>query len=156
VPNKNKRCWLLWPGFQLKNGHGLVFLQFNTRQTYRISQKGRTLKLTFPGCRVHMRNNRRRIVTRYFSTIVDSIWARKRRKRVEVVVRLKRSAQPLIRWHSGKNHPFLLITFSPTAGRKAGVRLSAKDKPPREGHNAAGGDPESRAAASQDERERKP
>ncbi len=111
------RCVLLWPGFHMgSNGQGTVFLQFNKRAEMQQSSGKLRLDLLFPGCRIPLKNNRRRLVTRYFPTIVDSLHAKNTRKGLHVTIQLKREGTANHKWVTENEHEFLYLLFNENTG----------------------------------------
>jgi hypothetical protein len=63
-------------------------------------------------CRIHMRNNARKIDTRFFATPVQGVSARQRRRDVELSVALKDAATPEVRTDPGPDGTqFLVLSF---------------------------------------------
>ncbi len=112
LPTDDPKCLLLWPGFQwLPSGAGVVFLQFNNRAEIQQTKRKGRFELLFSGCRIPIRNNRRRLVTRFFPTVVDSVRAKNTRKGVHVTIRLKKDASAKYRWVTQKGYEFLYLGF---------------------------------------------
>lgn len=112
LPTDAPKCLLLWPGFQwLPSGAGVVFLQFNKRTEIQQTKRKRRFELLFSGCRIPIKNNRRRLVTRFFPTVVDSVRAKNTRKGVQVTIRLKKDASAKYRWVTQKGYEFLYLGF---------------------------------------------
>ncbi len=104
-------CWLTWPGFQLTHSGSRIFLQFTARHEPTIQAKGRVMELLFPDCRIHLHNNARTLVTRYFPTPVLSVRARRRHKAILVTVRLRRPVRPKVAWQRADGLVFYNLDF---------------------------------------------
>ena len=112
LPTDAPKCLLLWPGFQwLPSGAGVVFLQFNKRAEIQETKRKRRFELLFSGCRIPIKNNRRRLVTRFFPTVVESLRAKNTRKGVHVTIWLKKDASAKYRWVTQKGYEFLYLGF---------------------------------------------
>jgi hypothetical protein len=103
---------LLWPGFQLTATGSRVFLQFNTKPNVQMRRQGKRIIVRMDGCRIPMRNNRRRLDTRFFPTPVRALRARKVRGGVEVVVHMKTMVFPAKSWKKKGKYAFFILEFA--------------------------------------------
>jgi hypothetical protein len=123
---------LTWTGFSAANAGGEIFLQ-TTRQvvhemTVSNGPGGRpTLSVFLRNCRIHMKNNARRIDTSFFATPVDGIVARQKRKDVELSIRLKEAVTPEVRITPGPDGTQLLVLAFPAGSQPAAA--GAPDAP---------------------------
>lgn len=109
---------LIWTGFQPSaGGGGRVFIQTNAPVSYEVGNpvtrgKRRLVKVLLKNCRIHHRNNSRRMDTRFFVTPVEEISARHRRKNVELEIQVKEELVPQVRVEAGPDGThFLVLEF---------------------------------------------
>lgn len=115
---------LMWTGFSGASEGGEIFLQTTREVAHDMAVTsgpgGRpTLSVFLRNCRIHWKNNARRIDTSFFATPVDGIVARQKRRDVELSIRLKESVVPIVRWTPGPDGSHLLVLSFP-AGSPAG------------------------------------
>ena len=105
---------LMWTGFSGASPGGEIFLQ-TTRSVVHdmaiISAPGGrpTLAVLLRNCRIHWKNNARRIDTSFFATPVDGLVARQKRRDVEISVALRESVMPAVRTAPGPDGTQLLV-----------------------------------------------
>jgi hypothetical protein len=110
---------LVWTGFKMAGDKSEIFLQTTRAVSYELGDpvmKGGAPRLTvfLRNCRIHLRNNGRRLDTRFFATPVEEVSARQRRKDVEIAVSLEAAAVPTVRTEPGPDGTqFLVLTFPP-------------------------------------------
>lgn len=107
---------LVWTGFKMAGDRSELFLQTTRPVTFDVVEgaAGRKLSVFLRNCRIHLKNNARRIDTRFFASPVQEVSARQRRKDVELVVTLETSAAPTTRTEPGPDGThFLVLTFPP-------------------------------------------
>jgi hypothetical protein len=80
---------LVWTGFQVIDGGSRVFVQVTRDVDVDVQPTGDGLAVTLRKCRIHMRNNRRRLDTRFFPTPVKAVTVRQRRGGVELHIALR-------------------------------------------------------------------
>jgi hypothetical protein len=128
---------LIWTGFKMAGERSEIFLQTTRPVVHELSPgagkaaegKPAPLSVLLRNCRIHMRNNARRIDTRFFATPVEGVSARQRRKDVELNIALKDSALPEIRIEPGPDgSQFLVLSFP--AGQPAAQPASTGVAPP--------------------------
>jgi hypothetical protein len=110
---------LIWSGFKSGEGGGSqVFFQTNLPVTFEVvpatAGKPREMSVFLRNCRIHLRNNRRNLDTRFFATPVQGVSARQRRKDVELRIALKEPTSPTPRTEAGPDGTqFLVLDFPP-------------------------------------------
>jgi hypothetical protein len=123
---------LVWTGFKMVGDKSEVFLQTSRPVTYDISEgkadKGRggpVLSVFLRNCRIHFKNNGRRLDTRFFATPVAGVAARQRRKDVELSIALKEAARPSSRLEPGPDGTQFLVLEFPAGGAPAAAAAPA-------------------------------
>jgi hypothetical protein len=124
---------LMWTGFTPGTAGGEIFLQTTRQVAHDMSVTtgagGRpTLSVFLRNCRIHWKNNARRIDTSFFATPVDGIVARQKRKDVELSIRLKESVVPEVRTAPGPDGSQLLVLSFP-AGAQAAAAADGRAQP---------------------------
>jgi hypothetical protein len=109
---------LVWTGFKMAGDRSELFLQTTRPITFEVTEAtaGRAPKLSvfLRNCRIHLKNNARRIDTRFFASSVEEVSARQRRKDVELMVTLEGAAAPTPRTEPGPDGThFLVLSFPP-------------------------------------------
>ena len=125
---------LMWTGFSATAAGGEIFLQTTRQVVHEMSVTsgpgGRpTLSVFLRNCRIHWKNNARRIDTSFFATAVDGIVARQKRKDVELSIRLKESVVPTVRTAPGPDGTQLLVLGFPAAAPAVGETGAAAAGP---------------------------
>ena len=129
-------------GFSGASEGGEIFLQTTREVAHDMAVTsgpgGRpTLSVFLRNCRIHWKNNARRIDTSFFATPVDGIVARQKRRDVELSIRLKESVVPIVRWTPGPDGSHLLVLSFPAGqpgGRSAGAGWRSGCSGPAGGH----------------------
>ena len=93
-PPKSSTPYLIWTGFHLDGGKSEVFLQTTGPVSYQAAAAPQastpgapsahasdTLSVFLRNCRIHLRNNARRLDTRFFATAVEGVRAAARTRR---------------------------------------------------------------------------
>jgi hypothetical protein len=113
---------LVWTGFKMVGERSEIFLQTSGPVTYDVGPRGAgakghhgpALSVFLRNCRIHLKNNGRRLDTRYFSTPVAGVVIRQRRKDVELSIALKEPATPSPRVEPGPDGTqFIVLEFPP-------------------------------------------
>jgi hypothetical protein len=118
-PAKKAPPHLIWSGFKTGDaGSSQVFFQTNLPVTFEVvparAGKPREMSVFLRNCRIHLRNNRRNLDTRFFATPVQGVSARQRRKDVELRIALKEPTTPTPRTEAGPDGTqFLVLDFPP-------------------------------------------
>lgn len=112
-PSRSGPVLMTWPGFQARpDGASRFFLQ--TTGAVQVEQKnedGRFV-LVLKGCRLHLRNNRRPLETRYFNTPVQSARIERRGRDLAFVMSLRAQVTPMVSTQSGSGgFNFILLEF---------------------------------------------
>jgi len=116
---------LMWTGFTPTETGGEIFLQTSRGVVHEVvtgaAAGGKpTLSVFLRNCRIHWKNNARRIDTRFFATAVAGVAARQRKRDVELVLTLKQAVVPVVRTTSGPDGTQLIVLAFP-AGERAPV-----------------------------------
>jgi hypothetical protein len=112
---------LVWTGFKMAGQQSEIFLQTTRPVVYELAAPSGAARAGAPrlsvflrNCRIHLKNNGRRLDTRFFATKVEEVSARQRRRDVEIVVELESPATPTVRTEAGPDGThFLVLTFPP-------------------------------------------
>jgi hypothetical protein len=131
---------LIWTGFKMAGDRSEIFLQTTRPVVHEMppasgkageARRG-SLSLLLRNCRIHLRNNARKIDTRFFATPVQGVSARQRRKDVELSIALKEAAVPEVRVEPGPDGTqFVVLSFpAGTAEAAAPARPAADLSPP--------------------------
>lgn len=128
---------LIWSGFQAGDKGSKVFFQTNQPVTFELGSPsagdGKSMTVFLRNCRIHLRNNRRRLDTSYFATPVEGVTVVQRRKDVELRIALKEPASATPRSEPGPDgSQFVVLEFPPG---------KAKGEPGAPASVAAGGQP---------------
>ena len=110
---------LLWTGFKMAGDKSQLFLQTSRPVTYDIGQPGNVkghhgpvMSVFLRNCRIHLKNNGRRLDTRFFATPVAGVAIRQRRRDVELSISLKLVAAPVPRLEDGPDgSQFIVLEF---------------------------------------------
>lgn len=110
---------LIWSGFHMTPEGGKVFFQTTRPVAYDVGTfrgkkgaKGGTITVFLRNCRIHLKNNRRLLDTRYFSTAVRNVAVRKSRRDVEIKISLDQAAAPEPRTEAGPDgSQFVVLDF---------------------------------------------
>jgi hypothetical protein len=85
---------MTWPGFQVKDGLPIVFIEVTDVPSYSIQEAPGKVVVTLKNTRVHLRNNRRPLKVGFFKTHITEIVTRERGKNVDVVILAKGKTKP--------------------------------------------------------------
>ena len=112
---------LTWTGFERTESTSRVFFQLSTAVTPEIQVEGLQVVITFPRTSVKVRNNRRRLITKYFKTPVNQIDVKTKGKDVIAVLAMRWEATPQWRFEPGANgYQVLVVEFSDTSTSEDG------------------------------------
>ena len=117
---------LIWTGFKMAGDRSEIFLQTTREVVHELgtakSGGPGSLTLLLRNCRIHLRNNARKIDTHFFPTPVESVSARQHHKDVELQIALKDAVVPEVRVQAGPDGThFVVVSFPATAGRPDGA-----------------------------------
>ena len=114
---------LVWTGFKMAGDRSELFLQTTRPVTYELSARGPAgsaagraprMSVFLRNCRIHLKNNGRKLDTRFFATPVEEVTARQRRRDVEILVSLEATTAPTARTEPGPDGTqFLVLSFPP-------------------------------------------
>lgn len=130
VRGDGDRVTVTWPGFQmLPDGRSRFFVQTTGPVTYESFPESGRFVLLLRNARIHLRNNRRPLVTRYFDTPVQQAKLARRGRDLAFELRLRpgADARPSIREQGGAGGSafrFLYLEFP------EGDWLPPEDRPP--------------------------
>jgi hypothetical protein len=115
---------LTWTGFSPGGAGGEIFLQTTRPIEHDMNVTTgagghATLSVVLHNCRIHWKNNARRIDTSFFATPVEGISARQKKKNVELSIRLKESVVPTVRTAPGPDGSHLLVLAFPAPATAA-------------------------------------
>jgi hypothetical protein len=128
---------LVWTGFKMAGDRSEIFLQTTRPVVHDLGAPGKasasrpgSLSLLLRNCRIHLRNNARKIDTRFFATPVESVSARQRKKDVELQIALKDAAVPEIRVQEGPDGThFVVVSFPPGRAAPGAPATPAEERP---------------------------
>jgi hypothetical protein len=128
---------LVWTGFKMAGDRSEIFLQTTRPVVHELGTPGKaagsrpgSLVLLLRNCRIHLRNNARKIDTRFFATPVEGVSARQRKKDVELRIALKDAAVPEIRVQEGPDGShFVVVSFPPGRAASAALPAAAGERP---------------------------
>jgi len=128
----SKRCYLTWTGFQMLPTGSRIFLQFNRKPTYTITNVAGSLTVRLKGCRVASWNNTRPLYTRFFPTPVRFARVRRRRGNTELRILLKKRVAARSQVMHLQGWYYLFVSFRHTRTRWTRVRKGTRiARPPR-------------------------
>jgi hypothetical protein len=105
---------LVWTGFQAAGGAARLFVQTTAEVGLDVRHADGGLVVTLRRCRVHMRNNSRRLDTRFFATPVQEVSVHQRGRDVRLEVAVKGAASPTPHREPGPNGTqFWIIDVAP-------------------------------------------
>lgn len=120
APPRNDPPRLVWTGFKMVGERSEIFLQTTRPVQYELSEAvggaAPRMSVFLRNCRIHLKNNGRRLDTRFFATTVEEVSARQRRRDVEIVMSLEVTATPAVRTEPGPDGTTFLVLSFP-AGR---------------------------------------
>jgi hypothetical protein len=126
---------LVWTGFKMTGDRSQLFLQTTRPVTYDLGkpgpmkgQRGPVMSVFLRNCRIHLKNNGRRLDTRFFASPVAGVVIHQRRRDVELDISLKEAATPVPRLEDGPDgSQFIVLEFPP--GRPAAAASEAPSLP---------------------------
>lgn len=108
---------LTWTGFESKMTQSRVFFQLSSPVTPEVTDDGLTLTYRLPNTSVNVRNNQRRLDTRYFQTPVTSVNIRRSGADTVITLKLRREVAPSTRVVSAPNgYSMFVIEFIEDTG----------------------------------------
>jgi hypothetical protein len=112
---------LVWTGFRMSGDKSQIFLQTTRPVTFHLGEANkrrkspRTLSVFLRSCRIHLKNNARRLDTSFFVTPVAGVSARQRRNDVELTIALKHPVAAEARTEPGPDGSQFLVLEFPSA-----------------------------------------
>lgn len=104
---------LTWTGFERTDASSRVFFQLSTSVEPEISVEGMRVFVKLPRTSVKIRNNRRKLITKFFKTPVNEVKVSRTGKDVLVVLELRWEATPTWRFEAGPNGYTVLVMEFP-------------------------------------------
>ena len=122
---KSRPALMTWAGFERAPEGSRVYFQLNGPVQHEMHQDGLVLKVRMRNTKVNVKNNARRLDTRYFETPVREVRVRRVGKDTEATIELKRAASPTVQLVDGKGgYKLLTVQFDdarPGAGAGGGA-----------------------------------
>lgn len=142
---KAKVHLMTWPGFQMRPGGGSrVFLQTSRKPKFETSRKPGRFVVLLEKTRVHLRNNRRPLETRYFNTPVTRVKVKKRGKDLAIVLELRAEVRPKVTTKADPKGPFHYLFVDLPAGQWIeGASAAPAEEEEEEDRQAPAREPES-------------
>ena len=106
---------VVWTGFQMSGGGSRVYLQATAEVEVSVASSKDGMTVTVHDCRLHVRNGRRPLDTRFFRTPVSSVSLAQRKKDVELLIGLSQPVGDVVpRKEAGPNgSQFWVLDFPP-------------------------------------------
>lgn len=106
---------LTWSGFERTQSSSRVFFQLSAEVPYELSAQGQLVSIRLPNTSASVRNNIRRLDTRYFRTPVTEVNMRRNGADMVVSLTLRREATPQVAMVEGENgYRILILEFADT------------------------------------------
>lgn len=106
---------MTWTGFERTQASSRVFFQLSSDVPYEVSSQGNLISLRLPNTSPSVRNNIRRLDTRYFRTPVTEVTMRRSGADMVISISLRREAAPEVAMMEGENgYRILIIDFPDT------------------------------------------
>jgi len=106
---------LTWTGFERHQASSRVFFQLSAAVDPAISVEPTRVLVKLPRTSVKIRNNRRKLITKFFNTPIDEVKINRSGKDVLVVLELRWAAEPSWRFEAGANGYQVLVVEFPDA-----------------------------------------
>ncbi|PRP91967.1 hypothetical protein ENSA5_51780 [Enhygromyxa salina] len=114
---------LTWTGFERGESSSRVFFQLSTSVEPEISVEGTRVFVKLPRTSVKIRNNRRKLITKFFKTPVNEVKVSRTGKDVLAVLELRWEATPSWRFEAGAHgYQVLVLEFSDTQDQDQGTQ----------------------------------
>lgn len=125
---------LTWTGFERGDAGSRVFFQLSALVEPEITVQGMRVFIKLPRTSIKIRNNRRKLITKFFKTPVTEVKINRSSKDVLVVLELRWETTPTWRFENGSNgYQVLLVEFSDVQGDDGNARPPAPLPPTNEG-----------------------
>jgi len=100
---------LTWTGFERGTDTSRVFFQLSAAVEPTVDVDGLSVEVRLPQTAIKVRNNRRKLITKYFNTPVNEVRIRRKGKDVVVVLALRWEATPTWSLEPGVNGYQMLV-----------------------------------------------
>jgi hypothetical protein len=131
---------LTWTGFERADHGSRVFFQLSTAVAPEIEVSGMRVFVKLPRTSVKIRNNRRKLITKYFKTPINDIQINRSGKDVLIVLELRWEATPTWRFEAGANgFQVLVVEFADAP--EDGPKPPAPPGPPAKASEGSGDQP---------------
>lgn len=108
---------LTWTGFERGEASSRVFVQLSAAVEPAVSVAEDKIVVELPRTAVQVRNNRRKLITRYFKTPVDEVEIQRKGKSVRVILELRWPATPTWEIRPAANgYQLLVLEFADEPG----------------------------------------
>ncbi|MFW5877060.1 MAG: AMIN domain-containing protein [Myxococcota bacterium] len=130
---KSRVHLMTWPGFQMRSGGGSrVFVQTSREPEFETERKSGRFVVVLEKTRVHLRNNRRTLETRYFNTPVTRVKVKKRGEDLAIVLELRAEVRPKVTTKADPKGPFHYVIVDLPAGQWIEDAAPADEEGPRQ------------------------
>lgn len=121
---------LTWTGFERGEASSRVFFQLSAAVEPVITSEGLRVLVKLPRTSVKIRNNRRKLITKFFKTPVNEVKLSRAGKDLLVAVELRWAAEPSWRFEPGANgYQVLVLEFADTQSEGGAPRPPAPPAP---------------------------
>lgn len=122
---------LTWTGFERTEASSRVFIQLSSEVQPEIVSEGLRVTVKLPSTSVKVRNNRRKLITKYFNTPVTEVEIKRSKKDVVVHLDLRWEAEPQWRFETGVNgYKVLVLEFADLPEQGEGTDFGGSTPPP--------------------------
>ncbi|MFV8756496.1 AMIN domain-containing protein [Nannocystaceae bacterium ST9] len=136
---------LTWTGFERLESSSRVFFQLSAAVEPEVVVSADEVIVDLPRTSVQVRNNRRKLITRYFKTPVTEVQIHRKGKQVHAVIELRWPSEPTWSVQPGTNgYQLLVFEFSDASAKSEADTSSTQGQPP------ASGSPDSASSESED------
>lgn len=125
-----KTAVLTWTGFERLDAGSRVFVQLSAAVEPEVVVAADKVVVTFPHTAVQIRNNRRKLITRFFKTPVDEVEIVRKGKTVQVVLELRWPSEPTWKTEPGANGYQLFVLEFGDVGAKADTSVEGSPAQP--------------------------
>lgn len=126
-----KTAVLTWTGFERLDAGSRVFVQLSAAVEPEVAVANDKVVVTLPHTAVQIRNNRRKLITRFFKTPVDEVEIHRKGKTVQVVLELRWPAEPTWKIEPGANgYQLLVFEFADVGAKSEATSESTQAQPP--------------------------
>jgi hypothetical protein len=128
---------LTWTGFERTESSSRVFFQLSAAVEPQVVVAQDKVTIELPRTSVQVRNNRRKLITRYFKTPVTEVGIVRKGKSVHAIISLRWPAEPTWTIQPGTNgYQVLTFEFPDVAGKADAQTEAAVPAPPAEAEPA--------------------